>query len=130
MIGTCDKILDPDLASFAASDGAAAKRSVIVEVDVPGTYAAPRAPAKKLVKRGSAKSASEDKYATAAGKAMAKAEALLADLGLLASSVKLPSAASFVVDAGAGDLRALCESPLVSVIRPNRTHRVSAQGLK
>jgi hypothetical protein len=52
-------------------------------------------------------------------------EALLAGLGLLANAVKLPSAASFVVDAGPDALRALADSPLVTAIRPNRVHRVA-----
>lgn len=118
-----DKILDPELSTFAATDGAA-KRSVIVEVEVPNAYAPPRPAAKKLVKRGSARSAGEDKYAPAAAKAMARFEALLDKLGLLAGAVKLPTAASFVLDVGPGELRALSESPLVAAIRPNRMHRV------
>ena len=49
---------------------------------------------------------------------------LLAELGVLARAVKLPSAASYVVDVGPVELRALSQSPLVAAIRPNRVHRV------
>ena len=118
-----DKIHGIELATFATAGGAG-KRSVIVEAEVPGAYAARRPPAKKLVKRASAKRTDEDKYATASARSMAKVEALLAGLGLLATAVKLPSAASFVVDAGPDELRALSESPLVAAIRPNRVHKV------
>ncbi|MCC6198082.1 MAG: hypothetical protein IT518_26825 [Burkholderiales bacterium] len=117
-----DKIQDGDLAIFAAAGGAA-KRSVIVEAEVPGALAARRTPAKKLVRRGAMKSATDDRYATASAKSMARVEALLAELGLLADAVKLPAAVSFVVDAGPEQLRALSASPLVAAIRPNRMHR-------
>jgi hypothetical protein len=119
-----DKILDAGLAAFAGTD-AAGTRSVIVEVEVPGAYAARRPPARKLVRRGAAKRTGEDRHAAASDRSMAKMEALLAELGLLAGAVKLPSAASFVIDAGPGALRALSASPLVAAIRPNRLHRVA-----
>jgi hypothetical protein len=122
-----DKIADPDLASFAAAADART-RSVIVELDVPDGYAPVRAAAKKLVKPKRAATAGMDKYAIAAGKSMAKFEKLLDTLGLLPQAVKLPSAASYVLDVNPEELRALSESPLVAAIRPNRMHRVGVRG--
>jgi hypothetical protein len=122
-----DKIEDHALSTFAEAHDAA-RRSVIVEVEVPHAQVARRPAAKKLVRRGSAKSSGGETYARAATRSMTRFEAYLDELGLLAQAVRLPALASYVLDVSPGELRKLCESPLVAVIRPNRAHKVGVRG--
>jgi len=118
-----DKIADPELKRFAKADEDSESRTVIVELSQPPlAFPQERTPRPRGPSSGQA--IEFQVGPPVEGDAdMSKLERELKSLGLGQDLVRLNHALAFVVHASPMQLRALLHSPLVGLIRPNRTHR-------
>lgn len=119
------KIPDLELRHFAMAEETDEQRSIIIELEVGPprlapreTVPRPRSPGQDLLSTLDLAGAEEE------GWTMRQLENELTALGLAKNMVRLDTAQAFVVTVRPEQLRAIVRLPLVSVVRPNRTHRV------
>jgi hypothetical protein len=122
------KIADPELRTFAASQDADERRTVIVELGVappPVAIAFDRrlgmgrpAPQPRRQEGDRRDLADVEGH----GELMNELEGRLRSLGLSGKVVRLDAAQAFVISVTAAQLCALSRLPLAGIIRPNRSH--------
>ena len=120
------KIQDDDLRSFAESEDADQRESVIVELEQTPTVRPP-------ANREQWQNPSDFRYAIEAVEGVSDDESVRMDelqrqfqgLDLPDQPVRLDTAQAFVVDLTADELRQVSEWSNVGPIRPNRIHRAS-----
>jgi hypothetical protein len=124
------KIPNPELRNFAESSDSDEERSVIVELGTEPLRLAPRevSPRPRVPPPAAARRPDLDDLINVEGNAgsMRQLESELNACGLDRDLVRLDAAQAFVVSVTPCQLRALSRLPLVGIIRPNRTHRVSS----